>query len=98
MRAPNLSEAARVTASLLDQYGPARLLRVEELGCWPAGPRPWQWSGRTDGSPSWRPSRGHKKSPGPFGTRGGRQGVYHENKCIIPWERVFDKGEFLHDP
>ena len=31
MRAPNLSEAARVTASLLDQYGPARLLRVEEL-------------------------------------------------------------------
>lgn len=22
------------------------------------------------------------------------RGVYHENKCIIPWERVFDKGEF----
>lgn len=31
MRPPNLTEAARVTASLLDQYGPARLLRVEEL-------------------------------------------------------------------
>ena len=31
MRVPNLTEAARVTASLLDQYGPARLLRVEEL-------------------------------------------------------------------
>lgn len=104
MRPPNLTEAARVTRRLLDQYGPARLLRVEELapgfsgGCWPAGPRPWQWSGRTDGSPSGRPSRGHKKSPGPFGSRGGRQGVYHENKCIIPWERVFDKGEFCMIP
>ncbi len=31
MRALNLSEAARVTRRLLDQYGPARLLRVEEL-------------------------------------------------------------------
>lgn len=31
MRPPNLSEAARVTRRLLDQYGPARLLRVEEL-------------------------------------------------------------------
>ena len=31
MRAPNLSEAARVTRRLLNQYGPARLLRVEEL-------------------------------------------------------------------
>ena len=31
MRALNLSEAARVTHRLLDQYGPARLLRVEEL-------------------------------------------------------------------
>ncbi len=31
MRAPNLTEAARVTRRLLDQYGPARLLRVEEL-------------------------------------------------------------------
>lgn len=38
------------------------------------------------------------KKPGAFRHRGGRQGVYHENKCIIPWERVFDKGEFLHDP
>ena len=27
----NLSEAARVTESLLDQYGPARLLRVEGM-------------------------------------------------------------------
>lgn len=61
-----------------------------------AGPRPWRWSGRTDGSPSGRPSRGYKKSPGPFGARGRqtRGLVYHENKCIIPWERVFDKGEF----
>lgn len=100
MRPPNLTEAARVTASLLDQYGPARLLRVEELapgifrGILAGGAQAWQWSGRTDGSPSGRPSRGHKKSPGPFGSRGGRQGVYHENKRIIPWERVFDKGEF----
>ena len=31
MRALNVSEAARVTRRLLDQYGPARLLRVEEL-------------------------------------------------------------------
>lgn len=31
MRALNLSEAARVTRRPLDQYGPARLLRVEEL-------------------------------------------------------------------
>ena len=31
MRPPNLTEAARVTRRLLDQYGPARLLRVEEL-------------------------------------------------------------------
>lgn len=31
MRVPNLTEAARVTRRLLDQYGPARLLRVEEL-------------------------------------------------------------------
>ena len=31
MRAPNLTEAARVTRRLLEQYGPARLLRVEEL-------------------------------------------------------------------
>ena len=31
MRAPNLTESARVTRRLLDQYGPARLLRVEEL-------------------------------------------------------------------
>ena len=31
MRPPNLTEAARVTQRLLDQYGPARLLRVEEL-------------------------------------------------------------------
>ena len=31
MRALNLSEAARVTRRLLYQYGPARLLRVEEL-------------------------------------------------------------------
>lgn len=31
MRAPNLTEAARVTRRLLDQYGPVRLLRVEEL-------------------------------------------------------------------
>ena len=31
MRAPNLTAAARVTRRLLDQYGPARLLRVEEL-------------------------------------------------------------------
>lgn len=31
MRAPNLTEAARVTRRVLDQYGPARLLRVEEL-------------------------------------------------------------------
>ena len=31
MRALHLSEAARVTRRLLDQYGPARLLRVEEL-------------------------------------------------------------------
>ena len=29
MRVPNLTEAARVTRRLLDQYGPARLLRVE---------------------------------------------------------------------
>lgn len=70
MRVPNLTEAARVTASLLDQYGPARLLRVEELapgifrGILAGGPRPWQWSGRTDGSPSWRPSRGYKKTRG----------------------------------
>ena len=31
MRAPNLTAAARVTRRLLDQDGPARLLRVEEL-------------------------------------------------------------------
>ena len=31
MRVPNLTEAARVTRRLLDQYGPARLLRVEDL-------------------------------------------------------------------
>ena len=30
MRAPNLTAAARVTRRLLDQYGPARLLRDKE--------------------------------------------------------------------
>ena len=91
----NLSEAARVTASLLDQYGPARLLRVEELapgifrGCWPAGPRLWRWSGRTDESPSGRPSRGHKNprglsAPGAVdrGSTMRTNVLYHGNVCL----------------
>lgn len=95
MRPPNLTEAARVTRRLLDQYGPARLLRVEELapgssgGCWPAGPRPWQWSGRTDGSPSGRPSRGYKKTRGLSAPGAVDRGstmrtnvLYHGNVCL----------------
>lgn len=101
MRAPNLSEAARVTRRLLNQYGPARLLRVEELA--PGIFRGMLAGGaqalaviREDGRIAVREARavGIKNPPGAFRRRGGRQGVYHENNCIIPWERVFDKGEF----
>ena len=97
MRPPNLTEAARVTRRLLDQYGPARLLRVEELApgflgdAGRRGPGPGGGSGgRTDRRPGGR-AVGVEKSPGPFGSRDGRQEdsstmrtnvLYHGNVCL----------------
>ena len=49
MAIPNLDAAVRVTRKLLDRYGAARLMQVEELrpgiyrGRLNDGTRPWRW-------------------------------------------------------